>query len=417
MEFSAKSESRDYHLVDGVLQTVKLTFLRQVIAASAALPVAIGIILLYPVRRYRLGVFPLDEIGPLARNPHHYVWDKFGARPKTTSDWWVFRPDIFVSNAFVVDRWRQTINIKEGWFYWYLSKIVLTIGGHRHAIAIKKRWSDFPSRDHEFMIRLDEVQSKEAWTLLEQIGIVPGVDFITLCVRDSSYKKVFRREPLLADVKESYRNNDISDFTEMAEVVSASGVSVVRMGAAVQEPFRVDVSGVIDYATSGRRSEMLDVHLMSNCKLCVSTSLGVDQLSAMSGRPRCIINLFPYKTTASFYSWDTVTVQRLRNRESGLELSLRESLDLLTSRQFRGMGTLDDAGVSLIRLTPEEIREVVIEALNEGPDHQVLSRSDQNLQDRYWEILYSFYGSNRVPPALRPRISPNFLRKHERWLT
>lgn len=417
MECSVSSGSLDYRSVNVAPATVKSALLQRVIAASAALPIAAVVILLYPVRRYRFGVFPLDEIGPLARNPHHYVWDKFGARPKTTSDWWVFRPDTFVSNAFVVDQWRQKINIKEGWFYWYLSRIVLTIGGNRHVIAIKKRWSDFPSRDHEFLIRLDEVQSKEASSLLKQIGIVPGVDFITLCVRDSSYKKVFRREPLLADVKESYRNNDISDFTEMAEVVSASGVSVVRMGVAVQEPFRVDVSGVIDYATSRRRTEMLDVHLMSNCKLCVSTSLGVDQLSAMSGRPRCIINLFPYKTTASFYSWDTVTVQRLRNGESGPELSLRESLDLLTSRQFRGMGTLDDAGVSLIRLTPAEIREVVMEALNEGPDHQVLSRSDQNLQDRYWEILYSFYSKVRVSPALRPRISPTFLRRCEWWLT
>lgn len=417
MEFSAKLESRDYHLVDGVLQTVKLTFLRQVIAASVALPVAIGIILLYPVRRFRLGVFPLDEIGPLARNPHHYVWDRLGGRSEATCDLWVFRPGTFVSNKFVVDKWRQTITIKEGWFYWYLSRLVLTIGGPRHAIVVKKRWSEFPSRNHEFMIQLNDVQSMEASTQLEQIGITPEVDFITLCVRDSSYKKVFRREPLLDDVKESYRNHDISDFREMAEAVAASGVLVVRMGAAVQEPFTTEVSGVIDYPLSGKRTEMLDVHLMSNCRLCVSTSLGVDQLSAMSGRPRCIINLFPYKTTASFYSWDTVTVQRLRYVMSGQELSLRASLELLTSQEFRGMGTLDDAGVSLIRLAPEEIREVVMEALNEGPDLQVLSRSDQNLQDRYWEILYSFYGRNRVPPALRPRISPNFLRKHERWLT
>lgn len=417
MECSVKSRSLDYLLVDGALTIVKSTLLRKAIAITAALPVAIGIILLYPVRRYRLGVFPVDEIGPLTRNPHHYMWDRARGRSKASTDLWVFRPGTFVSNTFLVNKWRQTINVKEGWFYWYLSRFVLTIGGQRHTITINKRWSEFPSRDYEFMTRLDEAQSTEASTQLEQIGIARGADFVTLCVRDSSYKKVFRREPLLVDMKESYRNNDISDFKQMAQVVAASGVSVVRMGAAVQEPFLADASGVIDYALSGRRTELLDVYLMSNCRLCVSTSLGVDQLSAMSGRPRCIINLFPYKTTASFYSWDTVTVQRLRHRESGLEISLRESLELLTSRRFRGTNTLDDAGLSLIRLTPTEIRDVVLEALTEGPEHRVLSQSEQELQNQYWETLYQFYGNIRVPTPKRPRISPTLLRKYEWWLT
>ncbi|MFM6174095.1 MAG: TIGR04372 family glycosyltransferase, partial [Sphaerospermopsis kisseleviana] len=145
---------------------------------------------------------------------------------------------------------------------------------------------------------------------------MPQEPFVCLIVRDGSYKATFRREPLIHDVKEAYRNQRIADFEECALVAHEFGTKLVRMGVRVEEGFPGNYESVVDYATSGKRTEATDLFLLSTCILCISTSVGSDSVCGVAGIPRLIVNVVPYLVTANTYEWDVVLPVRFRNRKT-----------------------------------------------------------------------------------------------------
>ena len=335
--------------------------INQMLAATAAPLVAIAVLLVSPYRSFRFALLPVDEIGPLARNPHHYLWQRtHETAPSSARDIWVYKPSTFVCNELVLNKWRRNLLIKGSCLKWYVFRFVAIVSPRRHTFTFERRWSELPSRDYPFMLSLssdEHIQFRREKTAL---GLNDDTPHVVFCVLDAAYKKTERRKQLVHDIRESYRNSDIDDFREAALAVVAEGARVVRMGVKVEKAFMPGSAGVVDYATSGLRTELSDLGLLSTTQLCVSTSLGVDQLAAMSGRQRCVVNLFPTQKVESFYPWDTLIFQRIRQRLTGRELSLRDSLELLLNLPFTETAELDACGLELIRNSPSEIREVVL---------------------------------------------------------
>jgi len=377
---------------------------------------AIVAVLVLPWRRVRIGILPVDEIGPLTRNPHHYLWMRSKEAPSRTWDIWVYKPGTFVCNAFVVEKWRSEIRVSSSWLTWWAAQILVHIGGEKFLIPLERSWSKLPSRQFDFRLGLNRSEEFTFDESLKQLGITDLNRVVTLCVRDPAYKAAYRNEVLPVDLKESYRNHPISDFENVARELVGHGFTVVRMGAAVSEPFLPGVRGVVDYASTDRRTELIDIGLMSRSLLCISTSLGIDQVAAMAGKSRCIVNYLSYHYVFDFYPWDHVTVQRILNVIDGRELSLIEALGNASIANFRGSEDLLREGLVTIRNSPEEIRHVALEALQYQLQPTALSGENLRRQRRFWEILERHGGIEPLPLERRPRIGSEFLRNYEWWL-
>ena len=377
---------------------------------------AIVAVLVLPWRRVRIGILPVDEIGPLTRNPHHYLWMRSKEVPSRTWDIWVFKPGTFVCNAFVVEKWSSEIRVTSSWLTWWAGQILLHIGGEKFSIPLEKSWSKLPSRQFDFRLGLNRSEESTFDESLTQLGITDLNRVVTLCVRDPAYKAAYRNEVLPVDLKESYRNHPISDFENVARELVGHGFTVVRMGAAVSEPFLPGVRGVVDYASTDRRTELIDIGLMSRSLLCISTSLGIDQVAAMAGKSRCVVNYLSYHSVFDFYPWDHVTVQRILNVNDGRELTLIEALGNASIANFRGSEDLLREGLVTIRNSPEEIRHVALEALQYRLQPRALSGENLRRQKRFWEILERHAGIEPLPLERRPRIGSEFLQNYEWWL-
>lgn len=377
---------------------------------------AIVALLISPWLRVRVGVLPVDEIGPLTRNPHHYLWKQPTASAARTWDLWVFKPGTFVCNEFVLQKWRKEIRISSTWIAWWVMRILDQIGGDAFSIPLDRHWSNFPSRKFDFRLGLTRAEEMiyEEW--LAGLNIADPNRIVTLCVRDPAYKARFRVEPLPLDLSESYRNHRISDFDLAARELVNLGYTVVRMGVAVSEPFLPGTFGVVDYASSGQRNEMVDIALVSRSQLCVSTVLGIDQVAAMSGKPRCLVNHLPYNHAHLFYAWDYLIPQRIHDDNSGRELTFIESLGFSSIASLEGLKELPGERLANIRNSPEDIRDAAIEALEHHLTPQTLRGDDLRRQQRFWEILERHGGVPLAPLELRPRIGVGFLRKYEWWL-
>ena len=140
-------------------------------------------------------------------------------------------------------------------------------------------------------LRLPQADRDASSNYVRQIGIDPQKEFIALMVRDGAYKsETLQLNTQQRSDKEMYRNQDINDYLPVAEKFASMGVQVIRIGAKVERSFESQSALVVDYATSGKRTEAADIYLASECAMCISTNLGFDHISALSGKLRVITN-------------------------------------------------------------------------------------------------------------------------------
>ena len=106
----------------------------------------------------------------------------------------------------------------------------------------------------------------------------------------------------------------------------------------------------------------------------------------------------------------------MRQRLTGRELSLRDSLEFVLNLPFTETAELDACGLELIRNSPSEIREVVLEALHREHHSSELSRADSERQRRFWDVVGNATGNRSVSIEMRPRIGVSYLKRHESLL-
>lgn len=388
--------------------------LRRVLALLIA-PFCAARVLVSSPSRVGYRVLPVDEIGPLVLEPHHYLWSlKNNVANRRVQ--WIVKPGTFVCNHLVLDKWRSHIQVKESWIAWYSFRLVSLIVGTKYYVDVDRYQYSFDPRRERCYLTLTSEESSELNTVLSELGIELHRPIVAFTIRDETYKLHFGRRAGISDSKETYRNQDIESYELAATQVVAAGHQVVRMGVRVTDKFLSDQAGVIDYATSGRRSEVVDLGLASITELCVTSSLGFDQVFSTFGKRKCAIGLFHYSSAQLFYPWDVLSFRRLRETGSARELTLAESLRVPRIRDFRGDIDLAVSGLELVPPSHSEIAAYVLEALGSEPRYDELSDAEKEVQAQFWSILQEALPSVRpLPIEQRPRISLQFARTYDWW--
>jgi putative glycosyltransferase (TIGR04372 family) len=268
-------------------------------------------------------------------------------------------------------------------------------------------------------LRLPQADRDASSEYVRQIGIDPQKEFIALMVRDGAYKsEVLQLNTHQRSDKELYRNQDINDYLPVAEKFASMGVQVIRMGAKVERAFESQSALVIDYATSGKRTEAADIYLASECAMCISTNLGFDHISALSGKLRVITNqALIWQTSTLFYSTDVFTMQRFVETSTGKNLTLAESLQFAEIRNLDWYHKVIDRGLQFVRNTPTEILEASLEGWQRSKSQWVETAEDLDLQAQFWNIYDSFFPDHKSRFLNgRPHIGAHFLRTNKWWL-
>jgi len=118
------------------------------------------------------------------------------------------------------------------------------------------------------------------------------------------------------------------------------------------------------------------------------------------------------------------------NKKNGKELNLSEIFSSGAAFTYATEG-FEDKDIELLENTPDEIKDMVIEMVNNLEDKHTLTKEDQKLQNSFKD-LYSvnikkinYHGtikneySNHKKPfhgEIRSRYSSSFLRKNKSWL-
>jgi putative glycosyltransferase (TIGR04372 family) len=243
------------------------------------------------------------------------------------------------------------------------------------------------------------------------MGIDSNKPFVCLVVRDGGhYASTGESESIGYDLL----NADISTFELAAKGLADSGYQVIRMGAGSEKPMSQEHPNVFDYAKSQNRSAFLDIYLAGKCAFAISSQTGPDCVSLAFRRPVCYIDIARYSQFflgTNIAYWNPTTLIKNGSRMT-LQQVMNSGVALLKDpEEFKNQG------VTSVRSTPEEIRELVVEfaqlyetGFGQSVDGEKIAHQANEIIERGM----GEFGQNKFG-NITAHLNPAFLRQHGDW--
>ena len=300
-----------------------------------------------------------------------------------------------IANKYVVQKWRNTLPTLTGGWGWLLYQLAQRISAKIFTILatdtdVLELYSSYPTN---WTFTSSEIQhGKEFLDTTE----CKNYDFVCLLVRDSTYLEAIR--PNKSFSHHDYRDSEIQTYLSAAEQLTTRGLKLFRMGHLVKEPMKSNNPQIIDYATNGMRTEFLDVYLGANCKFCISTSSGWDEIPRIFRRPVLLVNLIPIFHSTRVTRQVVIYPKLILEKTTKKVLTLNEIIDRGISQSERS-ANFSDAGVTIQDLSSEELVEAVTEMAQRVEGTFVETPEQKEMQAKLKHIFSTH-------PTLQP--SPNY---------
>jgi putative glycosyltransferase (TIGR04372 family) len=362
----------------------------------------------------RVGYFFSDRIGHFATDVEYYL-SRQEHTVKTEKSYDFFFLKGVPCNIALVELMRRKIRIHKMWEFIYRANVIVP-GGLLHCISPDREING--SRDVKRVLEetsqqlnFNTEESMFGEDYLRSTGCPPGVKFVCLFVRDGSYlASRYDRDFGYHD----YRDSNIDSYKKVALALAQKGYWVYRMGKVVESPFHVDNTKIVDYATSKKRTDLLDIWLMANCYFAISTSAGLDAIPEIFRRPIVFVNHLPVGNLKTGNKQHIELFKKVISQETKKPLSLREHIEsgaihCLKSHVFRSMQ------LEIIDNSEDEITDVVLEMEARLSGDWVNNPTDDDLQGRFYSILKTWDQYSEKHGSAGSRISAHFLRKHHDW--
>ncbi len=340
---------------------------------------------LKPFLFVRLGSLVSYRIGSYSVEPELALCEKeagLNQPSKFTYDIWFEEPPI--SNQALSVIWRRTLRVWPGDLVHPTHLLIQRTGILRDHIIRNT------AGDRDVHRLLQKSQSHLVFSRAEiaignatirEFGIPENAKWICVHSRDSAYLE--SQFPEVDFSYHSYRDSDINTYRLMAETMISLGYYVVRMGSRVAKPMVLGSHLFFDYASSGRRTDLMDLFLIAGCSFYVGGSGGLDGVAYLSRRPSINTNFIPI---ANFDVGRSHLIIPKKLRIVGQTRFLRtEEISKLCLEQAYFTSQYRDAGVVICDNSPEEIRDVAIELHETISGLQEYSEADECLQKQFWQ--------------------------------
>jgi len=196
-----------------------------------------------------------------------------------------------------------------------------------------------------------------------QMGIPSNDWFACVHVRESGYH----------NDREIYRNASIGNYVEAIQAITRAGGWVVRIGDSSMVPLD-SMEHVIDYPHTRFKSELMDIYLLSHCRLFLGINSGPYDVATLFKRPVLLVNSPEWSIGFPMRMGDLAITKHIFSVSRDRFLSVSEILAEPHSIQV--FSSLPDEYV-MVENTPQEIRELVEEFLgkNEGQEYSDLQNA------------------------------------------
>jgi len=254
----------------------------------------------------------------------------------------------------------------------------------------------------------------EGWRILESTGLTTDKPLVCLHIRDHAY--LLETQPNAGHAYHNYRDPQIDAYEELVRFLLSEGFSVVRTGNIAEKRMSIEDPSFLDYPFSHVKSDWMDVFLYSVCDFAVAGSVsGIDFLAVLMRKPLVVCDLRPLMPGSYTRDLSKVIFSRMRWRESGVDLTLRESLNNMHSMT----SDFDAAGIEILPNSAQELIEVTQELICMMTGEIAISHVGLVNEESFWRIFkesnHAKFGSAQGA-ELYPGIGRGFLKRHSEAL-
>ena len=249
---------------------------------------------------------------------------------------------------------------------------------------------------------------------IEKIGIPLESKIVCLFVRDNAYllQKLGRGYDY-----HNYRDCNIQNYLKAADELTKLGYYVVRMGAVVKEKLNTNNPMIIDYASSGRRSDFLDIYLAYKCEFVITSSSGWDSVpSHLFRKPILYTNVVPIGLLLTFSSKFMLTTRKYFDTNNNINLKFSDIYSKGYAFYTKNEEYLN-SNLKLIENSQDEICDAVLEMTQFVSNKLRLTDYDLKLQKSFWNSFPvkakdTYYKGNLLHGEIKAIMSPSFLRNN-----
>jgi putative glycosyltransferase (TIGR04372 family) len=262
---------------------------------------------------------------------------------------------------------------------------------------VEREWESEPRPP---LLQMDAASEDRGWQWMRRRGLPEGGWFATVHCRDGGYDR--QKHSQAHTDAQDFRNADIRSFLPAIDHILELGGCVVRLGA----PHVPDLparDGLIDYAKSDDRSDMLDVFFCAKARLFIGTASGPQAVAPLFGVPLastnwCVLARPPWSRG------DVFVPKLMWSDRERRHLSLAEMVT--PPLRYFDNRTLARRKLRLIANTPDEILECVKQRWRELESGPTANPETDALHDAVRRAVAA------VGNPLNSRMADYFLIKH-----
>jgi putative glycosyltransferase (TIGR04372 family) len=216
--------------------------------------------------------------------------------------------------------------------------------------------------ENPLKVFLGEKKQSLAIRQRSQMGLPEDAWFVCLHVRQSGFRD---SESYKESDRYDERNANIFNYINAIEEITRRGGWVVRMGDASMTKLPA-MERVIDYPFTKEKCALMDVYLISQCRLYIGMSSGIYDVARLFQRPMIMTNMNNWLMTFPIKNGDLGVTKRIFSKSRNRFLSLSEWL----LEPWKGVSFSHELGDDYVfhENTSDELRAVVKEFFDRGND-------------------------------------------------
>lgn len=401
-------------------------FSRKLYVFILAIPVLSAVLLmrlLLPILIVRFRKLDSSRIGALYYADWYLAEKSAGLHKKRYIDIFNFIPSLgSIANHQFVKMYKRVLPFSfSGKFAHMTDKVNSCFAGYEaHIIPapdIRPRYN-VPYNENEllkYVLNYKEpfisfTKKEEMWgqKALYELGIPDKKPFICFHARDCDYLNTIFPDRNWS--YQDYRDSNIHHYIPAVEKLVEQGYYAMRMGAIVKDKLTQTKSGIIDYATNGKRTDFMDIFLGAKCHFFICSEVGLSIVPEVFRRPIVYVNWCVLGRMPLFVHHALLIPKKLYLRKECRFLTFREIIK--TRIGYFGYGEeFEEAGIDLIENDSKEIMDVVTEIEARLKGTWQTRQEDEELQERFWTLFEPSRFKN-----VKLRIGTEFLRQNQKLL-
>ncbi|MBF0343538.1 MAG: TIGR04372 family glycosyltransferase [Nitrospirae bacterium] len=312
-------------------------------------------------------------------------------------------------NHCLLDYWREYLRVIDTGIvdYSILYRLLLPVIKNKFVcMKINKDQQLYPTilnewGDRKPLLQLKDKHIEDGIRTLSRMGLPDDAWYVCLHCRDDAFKPHLKHY--------SFRSVDINTYTLACEEIIKRGGWIIRMGDVSMKSYSPH-SRIIDYAHSAFKNDDMDIFLTASCRFFIGCSSGLHTVAFAFGIPVVLVNLVPMHPIS--YGINDISITKIIYNESEKRFLNFREMFLPELNDDNSIMLFDNIGCVYVDNTDEEIREIIIEMLDNLEGKAVYSKEDELLQAKFKSLI----PMNSLGYASKARIGRNFLKKHKQLL-